>query len=476
MTTTSKATGRCALYSRLSNRPGESKVMTVAEQERILRAEAERLELDVAGAFADNGISAFKRVHRPGFGDLLASIERREVSHVLVVALDRASRRVADIAALRDACEDHGVMIVADGKVYDPADDALSLYLSAIVGENESREKSKRVLRAKETALARGLYAGGRRPFGFIKRPDAAPGFWDQEPKEAKAIRDGYDLILGGAPLIEVAQLWNRRGLRTTTAGNAWSFAHVRRALLSPIVAGQRTSGGEVTGALMLPDGSAWPAIVTEREHDRLARALASRYPAKDRWHTPAPALLSGLLTCGLCKNKLTVRRYSSSNRQLSYACASDGGDRCGGVSIAGHRIEADITNAVLRRLAATSKVKAGLSKRTKAKRQGPDPADLQNDLDLLADAAGRGELPMRDYLRARKPLEARLQAARAVDHDDDRGRVLGPFTRDPLAAWDNADLERRRLVLTAVIDRIEVAPATSNVYTADRFKVFWKA
>src|SRR4051794_16629166 len=94
-----------ALYCRLSRRPDDGKVMTVAEQERLLKAEAERRQLTVVGSFADNGVSAYKRAHRPGFAELLAALDGGGVGYVLVVALDRASRRVGDVAMLRDALD-----------------------------------------------------------------------------------------------------------------------------------------------------------------------------------------------------------------------------------------------------------------------------------------------------------------------------------------------------------------------------------
>ncbi len=69
--------GTAALYCRLSRRPDDGKIVTVAEQDKALRAEAGRQGLDVVGTFVDNGVSAFKRVKRPGFMALVESIEPR---------------------------------------------------------------------------------------------------------------------------------------------------------------------------------------------------------------------------------------------------------------------------------------------------------------------------------------------------------------------------------------------------------------
>jgi site-specific DNA recombinase len=467
-----------ALYCRLSRRPDDGKVMTVAEQEKALRGEAERRGLSVIGTYADNGVSAYKRANRPGFADLLGALDGGGVGHVLVVALDRASRRVGDVAALRDALEDAGALLVADGREYDPRDDALSMYLTGIVGEQESRDKSRRVLAAKEQALSRGLYNGGRRPFGFEKPSGAARGFWVQQPMEAKAIRDGAKKVLAGKSLATVAEDWNRRGVDRPMTDGPWTASKVRRALLSPIVAGLRTHGGEIAGQLMRPDGSPWPAILTPTQRDDIDRALRSRFGRRPMrgWHTPNPGLLSGLVVCGVCGHNLTPRRYGG-RRADAYTCQADGGGRCGGVGITLTTVDDLVTEAALHALD-SPRIRKALAKPRKATALGEDPAEIQAELEELAAAAGRGEIPVREYLAARGPLDERLQRAVAVLDRDEDSTVLAPvLDADPRKAWERLDLDGRRGVLGGLLERVTVGPSNGHrgTFNPDRVDLTWR-
>jgi len=462
-----------ALYCRLSRRPDDHKVMTVAEQEGALRAEADRRDLNVIGSYADNGIGAYKRAHRPGFTELLDALAGGQVGYVLVVALDRASRRVGDVAMLRDALEDAGAMLVADGREYDPHDDALSLYLTGIVGEQDSRDKSRRVLVAKKKALELGLYNGGRRPFGYMKPDGAARGYWVQQPDEAKAIRDGARMILHGRSLQAVAEKWNELGLERPMTAGPWTVSKVRRALLSPIVAGIRTHSGQVAGTLMRPDGTEWPAILTPAKRDELDRALRSRYGRKpSRWHSPNPGLLSGLAVCGRCGHHLTPRRYGG-RRGDGYSCQADGGDRCGGVSISLPQLDALVTEMALT-LLDSKKLRKAMA-RPRKRTTGEDPALLGAEMEELAAAAGRGEIPVSEYLAARKPLEARHKAALAALNDTDDRSALAPVLTDPPGAWARLSLDRRRAVLAVLLDRVEVHPATATTFDANRVEPIWR-
>jgi site-specific DNA recombinase len=466
-----------ALYCRLSRRPDDHKVMTVAEQEKALRAEADRRDLEIVGSYADNGIGAYKRAHRPGFTELLDALAGGGVGYVLVVALDRASRRVGDVAMLRDALDDAGAMLVADGREYHPGDDALALYLTGIVGEQESRDKSRRVLGAKKEALKLGLYNGGRRPFGFEKPDGAARGYWAQQPDEAKAIRDGARMILRGRSLQAVAEKWNQLGLDRPMTSWPWTVSKVRRALLSPIVAGLRTHAGQAAGTLMRPDGTEWPAILTPEKRDEIDRALRARYGRKpSRWHSPNPGLLSGLAACKRCGHNLTPRRYGG-RRPDAYTCQVDGGGRCGGVGISLAKLDAFVEEAVLCRLD-TPAMRRAIARRPRRQRNVEDPADLHADLETLADAAGRGEIPVAEYLAARRPLEKRLEAAQRALVDDD-SRALGPLANAPdvRKAWGRLDLDGRRAVLGALIETITIAPANgATVFDPARAAIGWKA
>ena len=221
----------------------------------------------------------------------------------------------------------------------------------------------------------------------------------------------------------------------------------------------------------------------------------SSRYGNRPRrWHTPNPALLSGLLVCGKCKHNLTPRRYGG-RRPDGYTCQADGGGRCGRVGVSLPKVDALITDKVGHLIDRNGSAILKAKRRPKEHRaeQVENIEALQAELDALADAAGQGELPVREYLIARKPLEERLERATTEIAHTVETPNLSPFAaavalpkrtkaekqerveriRD---VWEHLGLDRQRDVLATLIERIVVSPAFgARVFDADRVEIAWR-
>lgn len=121
---------------------------------------------------ADWGISADReKTHkRLAFLDLMASVERGEVSTVYAFALDRLARSVQWSARLLDACEDAGTVIVTGEGRFDPADDRDRNMFHFYAMQNEG---TLRAMKAKAKASVgsrqRRGDAIGQRPYGEVR-------------------------------------------------------------------------------------------------------------------------------------------------------------------------------------------------------------------------------------------------------------------------------------------------------------------
>ena len=95
-----------------------------------------------------------------------------------------------------------------------------------------------------------------------------------------------------------------------------------------------------------------------------------------------------------------------------------------------------------------------------------------------LAEMFGVGEIDRASFLVARKRAEVVRDEARskvsAARHSNalDPTEVIGLRDR-----WPSLSDDRRRAIITAVIDRIEVAPAVQRrQFDQDRLKITWRA
>ena len=98
MTTTStKAIG----YVRVSTDEQAREGVSLDAQRSRIRAYCEAKELELVDMLTDDGISG-KTLERPALRELVRRCERGEVGHVVVVKLDRLTRRTRDLLALVD--------------------------------------------------------------------------------------------------------------------------------------------------------------------------------------------------------------------------------------------------------------------------------------------------------------------------------------------------------------------------------------
>jgi DNA invertase Pin-like site-specific DNA recombinase len=121
---------------------------------------------------ADWGISADReQTHkRLAFLDLIASVERGEVSSIYAFALDRLARSVQWSARLLDACEDAGTIVVTGEGRFDPTDDRdrQMFHFYAMQNEGALRGMKRKAQASVGTRRTRGDVIG-QRPYGEVR-------------------------------------------------------------------------------------------------------------------------------------------------------------------------------------------------------------------------------------------------------------------------------------------------------------------
>jgi DNA invertase Pin-like site-specific DNA recombinase len=121
---------------------------------------------------ADWGISADReKTHkRLAFLELIAAVERGEVSTLYAFALDRLARSVQWSARLLDACEDAGVIVMTGEGRFDPADDRdrQMFHFYAMQNEGALRGMKRKAQASVGVRRTRGDIIG-QRPYGEVR-------------------------------------------------------------------------------------------------------------------------------------------------------------------------------------------------------------------------------------------------------------------------------------------------------------------
>lgn len=129
-----------------------------------------------------------------------------------------------------------------------------------------------------------------------------------------------------------------------------------------------------------------------------------------------------------------------------------------------------------------------GIDLTHKSPGDGADADEVQAKIDVaqerltsLTQDYGGGLITRAEYLAARQGTEVLLREAQGRQTGSARRAVLDDLPSDADAlnvAWETWALERRRAVLTAVIDRVVVAPAAYRgrpTFDPDRVSVTWR-
>ena len=434
---------RAVLYLRQSvDRAGDE--LGVTRQ----RQDCERLAVErgwtVVAILSDNDTSASKG-HRRKFAELLRLVDSNAVDVVVVWAIDRLVRRLAELEDVIERCERAGVKLATVSGDLDLSTDMGRLVgrILASVARAEVERKGARQRRAYQQAAELGEPPGGPVPFGF--RPDRIT----HHPVQAEAIRDGYAVLLAGGTLAGIARRWNAAGLtsgRVRIAGaragqpSQWCAETVRALLLNPRNAGLRAYHGEIIGP------ARWEPIVAEQTW-RAAIALLSD-PSR-RQAPPAPRrLLSGIAVCGVCQGPVCAG--TSMPTYHTYRCRSNGH-----VARRGDHADAYVCAIVVERLARPDAIELifdGTRPDVAALRS--EAISLRSRLQSIAvEFADDDTVTPAQFRAITLRLRSRLDALEAQIADAGRVSVLGPFIT--AASEDRqAAAERVRGVWEAMLDQ----------------------
>lgn len=440
-----------ALYARISqDRTGEE--LGVTRQLKDCRAEADRRGWQVAEEYVDDDLSAYSGKKRPAYERMLADLAEGRRDGVIVWHMDRLHRRPAELEGFVETCVRAGVrdVVTLSGDIdLAKGDGLLMARLLAAVAANESDSKRRRGARkALEIAEAGMPMMGGPRPFGFHE--DRVT----HNAAEAAVIRQLADRALAGESLRSLVTWMQDEGV-PTVGGNEWRSTTLRQLLTNPRHWGMRVHQGKVIAPAI------WEPIVTPEQGERLRRLLLD--PARRTNRTARRYLLSGMLKCGRCGNRLHSTPKAGTRR---YGCVQGPDFRgCGGVFIYAEMLERFVSDAVLYRLDSPSFDDVLEDKQGEAAVRGLADA-IQADTSRMDDLAGiwaDGEISKEEWIRARGRIQARLEVnRRELAKVTGRDAVQDYIGRgDELKKqWSGLNLSRQVAIVKAVLASATIMPA----------------
>lgn len=315
---------RAAIYVRISlDVAGEG--LGVQRQEDMCRAVADKRGWTVAEVYVDNDVSASKDKERPAYARMLADIAAGSIGAVVVYAIDRLTRKPAELETFIELVEKHGVSLANVAGEIDLSSPMgqLTARIMGSVARMEAQNIGKRVKDQKRQRAASGVpHKGRHRLYGYTGREKQPDGSWvgtDWEviPTEAAFIKDAFTRRANGESTTSIAKDMNKRGA-VTVSGKPWRSGTLSETLKKTVYYGKVSFKDEViadSNYEALVDENTWLAAQANIANDSKG-TNARRY------------LLSGIL---LCKHCLCPMKGNPSNHM--YRCSTTYGG-CGRLSV----------------------------------------------------------------------------------------------------------------------------------------------
>lgn len=247
--------------------------------------------------YIDDGYSGGS-LDRPRMNDLIRDVKNGEVTHVVVVKLDRLSRSQKDtLYLIEDVFLPHNVAFISMGESFNTA----TAFGRAVVGilsvfaQLERENIYERTRGGMQKRVELGYWPGGGRvPFGYDY--DERQGILVPN-KDADTVRKAYDLYLQGYALQTIANMCNLKYDRL-----AWQI--ITRKSNTGII----TYNGEEY------QGKHEPII----SMDVYQKAMAMMAERTAKRHVSATDhLLTGLVYCGKCGSKMRYQKWGKSGSKF---------------------------------------------------------------------------------------------------------------------------------------------------------------
>ncbi|WP_249729459.1 MULTISPECIES: recombinase family protein [unclassified Chelatococcus] len=333
---------RAAIYSRFSTDLQSDR--SIEDQVALCRRFAERNGYVVTATFDDRARSGASVFGRDGLARMMEMARARGMDVIVVEALDRLSRDMADLAGIHKQLEFLGIEIVAvnGGRV-----DTAAIGIHGLVGQMQREEGARKVRRGMQGVVRDGRHAGGR-AFGY--RPvSGKPGELEIVPEEAAIIQRIFREYRSGVSPRTIAAKLNSEGV-PPPRGQRWNGSTINGnrqrghgILQNPLYVGRNiwnrvrmvkdpSTGRRVSRvnpeSEWLTSDAPHLRIVDQETFDAVRGRKESRGGAHAAHAPRSKRLLSGLLRCGGCGGGMTIigrdrsgPRIQCSTRRESKAC-----------------------------------------------------------------------------------------------------------------------------------------------------------
>lgn len=329
---------RVAAYCRVSTEQEEQLGSFANQVEYYTRLIESEEDWELAGIYADEGISGTGTRKRKGFQRLIEACDAGKVDFVITKSISRFARNTADCLVYARQLRDRGIPILFQKECINTmeASGELLFTILSCFAQEESRSISENTKWGIRSKFQKGIpHVNTTRLFGFNKDAD---GQLCVDPAQGEVVRRIFREYLRGFGEGEIARRLREEEIPGTTGASRWSSTTVRRMLQNEKYQGDLLlqkyyTVSFLTGESVRNEGAldqyfvadAHEGIVSREEWEAVQQEMARRRAYRktlrlQKLENADPFF--NRIRCGACGG-MVVRGYGKAGRKPFWRCSA---------------------------------------------------------------------------------------------------------------------------------------------------------
>ena len=335
---------RVAAYCRVSTEEEEQQSSFETQKLYYTEKITSTPEWEIAGIYADDGISGVHTKKRDGFNQMIQDCKKRKIDLILTKSISRFARNTLDSIQYVRMLKALGIAVIFEKENINTStmNSEMILTVLSAFAQAESESISQNVARGKRMGFRQGKFPFPyRQILGYRKGSDGKP---EIIPEEAEVIRMIFNSYLQGASLQTIKKRLEADGVLTARGNKKWSSESVQRILQNEKYCGdvllQKTFIEDVLTGVSKKNTGQLPQYYIENNHEgivtkqtfREAQAEIARRNSKSatnhrkrhRGRYNSKYALSERLVCGDCGSSYKRVTWSIHGRkQIVWRCVN---------------------------------------------------------------------------------------------------------------------------------------------------------
>ena len=314
---------RVAAYCRVSTDSEEQLTSYTAQKAYFTQKIGENPDWEMAGIFADKGITGTSMKKRTEFKRMIAACKRGRIDLILTKSLSRFARNTVDSLEMVRMLRANGIGVIFEKENINTLTESSEFLITLFSGfaQAESESISKNVIwgiqKSREAGNVPFQY---QKMLGYRRGPDSQP---EIVPEEAEIVKRIYRRYLDGCSLAQIKRELEADGVRAASGIRGWTYQVVRNILTNERYIGdallQKTYTTDCISKTVKKNQGDRPMVYVEGNHpaivskamfyqvrEEMARRSSKRKVMQKTGKTEqgkysAKYALSELLVCGEC-------------------------------------------------------------------------------------------------------------------------------------------------------------------------------